>query len=70
MPSGMSGSDNSIAENLPPAAEPSTMAEKAPHSGPTQSVGDQNSAWQVTVDLEADADLDEGGSRPGHGVLP
>ena len=43
---------------------------EAPHSGPTRMRRGSELGREVTVDLEADADFDEGGSGPGHGVLP
>ena len=49
----------------PPAAEPSTMAERRPIQDRREASGSELGR-QVSVDLEADADLDEGGesSRP------
>src|SRR5215831_11621659 len=64
MPDGMSGSDNSTAES-PPAAEPRTRTVNRPIQDRRKWAGSELGR-QIPVDLQADADLNEGRGCPGH----
>src|SRR5690606_25374442 len=52
----------------PPAAEPSTMAVRCPICGGISALRESELGGQIAVDLESDANFDEGRSCPGHGV--
>src|ERR1700685_1313815 len=72
-PSGHPAERNFHGENPPPAAAPRTMAAsrlttlRPIHEDRAETSGGSELSRQIAVDLEADADFDEGRSCPRHG---